>query len=129
MDSEKMQDLSKPCPVCGKTFYGRSDKKFCSSKCKNEYHNEERYKTQRIKNRILGDLNSNYRILNELIESKTKEAEVGDLSSIGFNPSIVTGFGKTTGGENVLRCFDIKYSMSDTRIYNLKKQSVTRKFK
>lgn len=129
MDSEKMQDLSKSCPVCGKTFYGRSDKKFCSSKCKNEYHNEERYKTQRIKNRILGDLNSNYRILNELIESKTKEAEVGDLSSIGFNPSIVTGFGKTTDGENVLRCFDIKYSMSDTRIYNLKKQSVTRKFK
>lgn len=32
------------CIVCGRPFTGRSDKKFCSDLCRNEFHNERRRK-------------------------------------------------------------------------------------
>ncbi len=34
---------SKKCPVCGKMFVGRKDKRFCSAECRTFYHNERRY--------------------------------------------------------------------------------------
>jgi len=32
------------CPVCGKLFYGRNNKSFCSVKCRNKNNNQNFYK-------------------------------------------------------------------------------------
>jgi Uncharacterized protein containing a Zn-ribbon (DUF2116). len=34
-------DKNKYCPVCGNKIVGRSDKKFCTDKCRTFYHNEK----------------------------------------------------------------------------------------
>lgn len=115
------------CLYCGKSFRGRTDKKFCCVQCKNNYHNgltrEERF----IKHRTLNSLNCNYRILSELLLSDKKTAEISDLCALGYSPEIVTGYRKDSKGHREMRCFDIKYCQSETRIFKLERQVLIRR--
>lgn len=106
------------CLDCGREFYGRKDKKFCSQSCKNHYHNNEARSSRRLRNRIITDLASNYNILDNLIRLKMTTISICDAEALGFKPSIITGFSKSKG-HNEFRCFDIKYCQSDTRIFNI----------
>jgi len=116
------EDINKKfCPQCGKSFAGRSDKKFCCEQCKNDFHNGMRISEKKLKTRILRNLNTNYRILSDLVDMDKKEAEVSDLSSLGFNPTLVTGYSRSPKGNNIFRCFDIRYCISDARIHHIKK--------
>lgn len=110
------------CPVCGIVFQGRSDKIFCSEKCKNRFHNNRNKKESRSRSRIIRALERNYSILTSLILDEKKEAEVSDLSLQGFNKNLVTGYNYGPGDKVCMRCFDIKYCQSETSIYNLSKE-------
>lgn len=115
------------CPECGRSFRGRSDKKFCSIQCKNNHHNRLASAERFIKHRTLSSLDSNYRILREMLLSDKKTAEISDLCALGYSPEIVTGYRKDSKGHREMRCFDIKYCQSETRIFNLERQETFRR--
>ena len=60
--------MKKKCKKCNtKIVYGRSDKIFCSIKCKNKYHKELRKKTNLVALEIDEILHRNRSILYELL--------------------------------------------------------------
>ena len=112
-------ESSGKCVECGRELYGRPDKKFCSEECKNKFHNTDRIKKNKIKDRIIIDLIKNREILVSLLDSGRTSAELVELEAMGFKPSRITGYRKT-GGLNEFDCFDLIYRQSKTRIFNLR---------
>ncbi|MGV6828213.1 MAG: hypothetical protein ACWA45_02300, partial [Flavobacteriales bacterium] len=75
----KMKPKAKPtfkrkkCKICSKLVKGRSDKIFCSVRCKNYYHLNLRKETQKSTLEIDKILHRNHSILLELLGKKTKK--------------------------------------------------------
>ena len=118
---KKKSDMEKRCLICGEPLTGRSDKKFCSRKCKNAYHNDETSQYRNYRNRILTSLNSNYRILDTLISQDVESISLYDIEALGFKSAIVTGYTKSRMHRNEFRCFNIKYNQSETKIFGIRK--------
>lgn len=120
-------DLLKPdnndgtfCLNCGSPVYGRPDKKFCSQVCKDRYNYRIHSESQMFKRRIMMNIQMNYSILCKLLEKGCNCAERVDLEEMGFKPNCVTGFRKSQHNSALeLRCFDVRYRISGTRIYNI----------
>ncbi|RYY83806.1 MAG: hypothetical protein EOO15_20675 [Chitinophagaceae bacterium] len=61
--------VDKNCPACGKHFNaGRRDKKFCSTRCKNDFHNQRNRPKRREVDQGLVALRRNERILHAFFE-------------------------------------------------------------
>lgn len=119
MKYEIEEEGKKVCLECGNTIvYGRQDKKFCCAKCRNDYHNHKGQDQRSYHAKVMGILNRNYRILISLMEAGKTSAEIGDLVQWGFNPEYVTGCRKSSG-RNECHCFEIKYYMTQSRIFNI----------
>jgi len=107
------------CLECGDEITGgRSDKKFCSDKCRNAYHNAESHRTRAIHNRIIGYINKNYQILSTLSRLGIDQIPLSELAMSGFNPSYFTSCQKIKS-HRVFFCYEIKYSLSDTKIFDI----------
>jgi hypothetical protein len=110
------------CLECGdKIKYGRSDKKFCCEDCKNRHNNKMAKFSRANRRKVMAMLTRNYAILEQLIRSGIKSAEITDLISEGFVPDCVTGFHKNRFQSDEFSCFDIKYKMTDSRVYSISK--------
>ena len=112
------------CLECGDRIrYGRSDKKFCCDSCRVKFNNEQ-VKTSRLyRRRILGSLARNYEILEDLMRSEVMSIELIDLEGLGFSTGVMTSYRKV-GRHDEYSCFDIKYIMTATRVYGIKKISL-----
>ena len=109
------------CLECGKEIvYGRTDKKFCSSSCKNRFHNKLVKDSHSYRNKVANALGRNYEILARLIKEQCNTADLGDLVQWGFNLEYCTGYRKVRGHDEY-RCFDIKYLRTPSRIFNISK--------
>ena len=71
--------------------------------------------------KVMSMLTRNYMLLDQMIKSGVNSAEVTDLISEGFVPDCVTGFHKNRFKSDEYSCFDIKYRMTDSRIYSISK--------
>lgn len=109
------------CLECGRVTYGRADKKFCSESCKNKWHNRQTSQSRQLRNRILTALNRNYRVLDEALASGQLSVDRALLESRGFRPAFVTGCTRVRYGHDILRCFDISYSQTASKIFKLRK--------
>ena len=69
----------------------------------------------------MGRLSKNYAILEQLQKCGETSFELADLISMGFVPDIVTGFHKNRFKSDEYWCFDIKYRMTDSRVYSISK--------
>ena len=115
--------LKKPkvCLECGdEIIYGRSDKKFCCTSCKNKYNYFNSLRAERYRQKILAALNRNYQILDRIMTAGADSIDLEDAICMGFDPYIVTSHRKTRSREEY-SCFDIKYIMTPTRIKGLSK--------
>jgi len=65
-------------------------------------------------------LDRNYGILDSLLRGDVVSADLLDLQSMGFTPNVATSF-KRRRGHNEYCCFDIKYIMSENRIFGISK--------
>ena len=63
----------KPCLECGEPILGRSDKKFCSTACKNAFYNAKKKETLDIAVEIDGYLHRNRTILKQIMGASKKE--------------------------------------------------------
>ena len=109
----------KKCLECGHEFYGRSDKKFCSTNCKNKFHNHFSHRSTRVRERIFTDLSSNHRILLNLLKMGVTSLSLYELESLGFKPTLITGYARRQKYDE-LRCFDVCYRQTPERIYEIR---------
>jgi predicted nucleic acid-binding Zn ribbon protein len=64
------------CKICSKIIYGRTDKKFCSLKCKNYYHTNLRRVTELEVKQIDTILHRNRSILLEILGKTKKQVKI-----------------------------------------------------
>lgn len=109
------------CLECGKPLYGRPDKKFCCSACKNEWHYRKEAEVKLSKSRTLTVLNRNYMLLESLLDRKIKSIGLWELEQMGFQPKTITGYIKSRRNSEEYACFNIIYRQDASRIYNIRK--------
>lgn len=107
------------CLECGNRIrYGRTDKKFCSCECKNNFHNRTRHAESRRRQEIATVLKNNYSVLAWLLWSGRTNAAMGQMTERGFDPSVFTSSGKS-GCHMEYQCYDIVYYMTRNKVFNV----------
>lgn len=115
--------LERKCLECGDVIqYGRTDKKFCNSVCKNQYHNRIIHSTARMKRQVNEILENNYTVLESLQRLGICTVSLEKLEEMGFDPNYFTWVGKN-GCHKEIGCFDLRYSISKNKIFNLRRMS------
>ena len=110
------------CAECGKHFYGRKDKQFCSVLCKNKWHNRQGRQRRQHRLRTVAALNRNYEILDGLLKEKKTSAGLEELERAGYEAALVTGHRKGRFRHEEYSCFDIMFCRSDTKIFHLRRK-------
>ena len=107
------------CLECGRPVYGRTDKKFCSIDCKNKYNYKEIKASNLFRGRVIRYLNSNYRILTELLKKNMTSMSLADLEALGFRRDVFTYSTISKERHEEKRCFDIRYCQTSKRIFKI----------
>ena len=95
------------CQECGKTIFGRADKRFCDDPCRSAHANRkyrEANKNMLAINRIL---RRNHQILYNLISEGRDQCPTKDLYYKGFNFDYFTSV--KDGQPAITCCYDIGY--------------------
>ena len=121
MSSKKPNEEGGICLECGKSFWGRKDKQFCSISCKNRYHNRVVQERRSYRLATLSALSRNYQILDALLKDKRTSADLAELEKAGFDPAFITGHRRGSLRHDDYACFDIRFFRSDTRIFNIRR--------
>ena len=122
---KNLEDLQRGrCLECGDVLpYGRSDMKFCCVNCKSRYHYVNRGHLKSLRLKTIGALDRNHEILESLLEMGTTSMNIPDLAQMGYRFDCVTSYHKVRN-HNEYRCFDIKYFMTESRIFGLSRVEV-----
>ena len=103
--------------------YGRTDKKFCCDECRLKYNYEQVKASKNYRRRVMAALARNYEILEDLLRADVSSVQLLELEGLGFMPGMVTSYQKVSRRDEYT-CFDIKYIMTPTRVYGIKKISL-----
>jgi hypothetical protein len=79
------------CINCNEKFSGRSDKKFCSDYCRNQYNYSKSVYSEKSVLNIHKTIRKNHRIITKLFESGCNEIDIDLLRGLGFCPEQITG--------------------------------------
>ena len=121
MDYKRWERNMPVCLECGdKIRYGRIDKKFCCDDCRNRHYNSKLKEGRAYRRKVLSLLQRNYELLEELLKTGVDSADFADLVTLGFTPDAVTFYHRSRRHDD-FACFDIKYKMSESRIYSISK--------
>lgn len=112
------------CLNCGKPLTGRPDKVFCCVSCKNEWHNHINGSEKRKRDQVFRILWSNYKLLELLLDMGSDKAELHSLTDLGFRPEYMTGHVRPRGRRDEYYCMDIRYNMTEARLYNIRRASI-----
>ncbi|MBU2947008.1 DUF2116 family Zn-ribbon domain-containing protein [Zobellia uliginosa] len=88
----------KICPICGHAVFGRSDKRFCSSKCRSIDQYEKRQKEEPFFLKVDRQLKINRKILKRYNKSGYATIRKTEIVSKGFNPKFFTHYWKNKQG-------------------------------
>lgn len=113
---------SRRCIQCGEVLdgLGRTDRKFCSETCKNNWHNAGRMaKERRYRERVSAILSANNRILRNLSSMGIRSVDINTLRQLNFNLSYSTSYQKI-GSRQHYCCYEMEYDLTPSRIINLK---------
>lgn len=118
-DKEMEEGKIQVCKECGKRFYGRTDKLFCSRECKNRHNNRRKSIEGKARAEAIKALDRNHEILSSLIAAGTSSADIEKLSLIGFTPDAVSAQRKGRCGHNECHCYEIVYYRTDIKIFDI----------
>lgn len=104
---------SKTCPVCGALVRGRSDKKFCSKKCKSIDQYENRQKTEVFYLEVDRQLKLNRRILKKYNKSGYTVIRKSELTGEGFDPKYFTHYWKNKKGDVYFFVYEYGFLMKN----------------
>ena len=115
--------MSGICLECGDKFKGRSDKKFCSDQCRNDYNNRINKDANNYVRWVNYILRKNRRILAG-INKKTKiKVHKSTLIEKGFNFDFYTNTCPTKNGNTLYFCYDQGYTPLNNNYYVLHKKT------
>ncbi len=102
--------LNRACLFCGDGLYGRADKLFCNSHCRNSYHNQLKNTINNYKRKIKGYLSRNHHILEELLTPAAASLKVSRkrLQQLGFRFNYHTHV-DSSYGSTCYYCYDYGY--------------------
>lgn len=119
MDYEINDEEKARCLECGEEIdYGRLDKKFCSARCKNSFHNRRFQHSKAVKMRVMKILEKNYLILDRLLKSGVTSISLTELKDYGFNMDYFTSYSKTKRHDE-FSCFDIKFVVMSSSVTSI----------
>ena len=102
---------TKYCLDCESKIIGRSDKKFCSDACRNNFNNKLNSDTVSTMRNINYALRKNRRILQSLIPDHKQKINIPKTKLIneGFNFEFLTHVKKSKAGNTYIFCYDYGY--------------------
>lgn len=101
-----MIDERKTCPVCGSAVKGRSDKRFCSVKCKSIQQYEKRADKEAFYLKVDKQLRTNRRILKAYNHKGFTTIQKKYLLEEGFDPNYFTHYWKNAKGDIYLFVYE-----------------------
>ncbi|HOB71903.1 MAG: hypothetical protein ACOXZO_10475 [Bacteroidales bacterium] len=104
--------MEKKCLDCGAAIRGRTDKKFCSDQCRNNFNNKLNRDTNNFVRNVHGLLRKNRRILVDLYNSGKRKIHKDALFALGYNFSFFTHVIELSDGRRFHYCFE--YGFSET---------------
>lgn len=99
-------DVNKECPICGNAIKGRSDKKYCSLKCKSINQYEKRQTEEAFFLMVERQLKINRRILKKHNRSGFSTLRKSELTAQGFDPKYHTHFWENRKGDRYLFVYE-----------------------
>jgi predicted nucleic acid-binding Zn ribbon protein len=111
--------MDKNCLDCGVPITGRTDKKFCSDSCRNNYHNKYKTNNTTLVRKINGILRKNRQILISLNPRGKAKVPGTRLTERGFNFNYFTNVYKTKAGKVYYFCYDQGYLPLDDNYFAL----------
>lgn len=96
----------KKCPVCNSEVQGRTDRVFCSSKCKSAHQYEKRLENEDFYLRVDKQLKLNRKLLKQHNRTGLTTLRQSVLLDKGFNPKFFTHYWKNGEGQVYLFCYD-----------------------
>lgn len=94
---------------CGDTIRGRTDKKFCSDQCRNNFNNRLNRDSNNFVRNVHGLLRKNRRILSDLYSENKIRIHKDALFALGYNFSFFTHVIETSQGNKFHFCFEYGY--------------------
>ena len=117
------------CVECNQLVWGRTDREFCSNKCRNTYNSQKNSESKmmiRLVNRIL---KRNYSILAELKSEGIATALISELKMNGFRFDHFTFADMTQDNQISYFCYDQSYRTKEnsmvTLISNKRKRDIS----
>ncbi|MFY0652193.1 MAG: hypothetical protein JXQ96_09180 [Cyclobacteriaceae bacterium] len=107
------EEENRLCPECGKTIFGRVDKKFCSDACRNAHNNKVNSDTTNLIRNVNNILRKNRRILVSLNPKGKTTVHKDKLLSAGFDMQFCTNTYTTKAGQEYRFCYDQGYLQLD----------------
>ncbi len=99
----------KQCQECGRSFFGRSDKRFCSSECRTAFNNRSRRTDEELVIRVNRTLRKNRSILVALAPDGKAKATRDELLRKGFDLSYFTNVYVTKEKKEYRFCYEYGY--------------------
>jgi len=126
---DDMESRRRYCPLCKSVFKGRSDKKFCSIKCKSVYNYKLTSHTKSATKSIDKILHRNRSILQELMGKKISQKKVPlyDLEKKNFNFNYVTKYIVNKEGKVFNYVYDFAWMTFSTNEVLIVRQKQERK--
>ena len=114
------------CLECGDEipYGGRPDRKFCSEKCRRDYHNDRRSGVRIVHQRVDTAIHKNYEILLRLLSAGLTEADNDMLFLLGFRREFKTS-SCLVSHHIECRCYEIAYRETDSRIWDIRRLPAT----
>jgi predicted nucleic acid-binding Zn ribbon protein len=115
--------VEKKCLDCGETIRGRTDKKFCSDQCRNNYNNRLNRDTNNFVRNVHGLLRKNRRILADLYNDGKVKIHKDALFALGYNFSFFTHIIESSKSSKFHYCFEYGYTEIGNDFVELKQNS------
>jgi len=120
---QNISAVDKKCLDCGDTLRGRTDKKFCSDQCRNNYNNRLNRDSNNFVRNVHGLLRKNRRILADLYSEGKIKIHKDALFALGYNFSFFTHIIETSQGHKFHYCFEYGYREAGNDFLELRENS------
>ena len=123
MDPKIIANTHRKCRLCQEPFMGRSDKMFCSVRCKTSYHEQLSHVTFEASKRIDKILHRNRSILLELMGKNGTQKKIPKitLDAKKFNWTYLTHYHTNSQGKEVRYIYDFSYMIFSDQEVLIKK--------
>ncbi|HUS87286.1 MAG TPA: hypothetical protein VMW76_08605 [Bacteroidales bacterium] len=111
------------CLDCGIRIRGRSDKKFCSDQCRNNFNNKLNREANNLVRSVHNILRNNRRIMSDLYDNGRVKVHIDALIVSGYSFTFFTHLVEPEKGPECRYCYEFGYIKLDEDYVRIVKNS------